>query len=137
MFKNVNGIDVELTASEIAARQAEEVAVALTIAEEEVTRPIRAREAAYLSREDFCVAVAKAGWVTEAEAEDWAAGVAAPNIIKLIIGSLPAGKRFAARVIVRSQGRVKRNDRMVLALQNALTLTNADVDAVFGINQNE
>ncbi len=126
MFKNVNGVNVPLTAQEIANRQAEEAQAALAA-------PIQARKSASMSRDAFSIAAALAGWVTEAEAEDWAAGIAIPTVATQAISMLPAEKQFAARVYVRSQLVVNRNDNLVLAMKAILQLTDEAVDAVFGL----
>ena len=126
MFKNVNGVNVPLTEQEIADCQAEEAQAA-------ADATVQARGSVSLSRDAFSIVAANAGWVTEAEAEDWAAGIAIPAVAAQAISLLPVEKQFAARVYVRSQLVVHRNDKLVLAMQAILQLTDEMVDAVFGL----
>jgi hypothetical protein len=126
MFKSVNGVNVPLTEQEIADRQAEEGQAA-------ADATVQARGSASLSRDAFSIMAASAGWVTEAEAEDWAAGIAIPAVATQAISLLPVEKQFAARVYVRSQLVVHRNDNLILAMQAILQLTDEAVDTVFGL----
>ncbi len=97
------------------------------------------RETASLPRTRFAIAAAKAGHITEAEAEDWAAQVAIPQwVADAIEGAISEGliredKRLSVRIAVRTQQDIGRNDRLIPILAQSAGLTVEQVDALFGI----
>tara|TARA_R110000737_G_scaffold131873_2_gene163607 strand:+ start:228 stop:722 length:495 start_codon:yes stop_codon:yes gene_type:complete len=90
------------------------------------------RHHASLSRLDFAVIAAQSGWVSDAEAEDWASGAANPAIVLEVISSLPQTDQLRARIAAKAQTVVHRNDRLVLALGLVKGVTPAQFDTVFG-----
>jgi hypothetical protein len=91
------------------------------------------RAVAAMHRPAFAIAAAKAGWVTEDEALAWVAGNAIPAVAQQVIDTLPADKQLAAKVAVLSDEVVPRMSALILGMQQALQVKDADLDAVFGI----
>jgi len=96
------------------------------------------RENASLPRTRFALAAAKAEHITEAEAEDWAAGVAIPAWVSEAIewavaeGLIPEDERLSVRIAVRTQQYIGRNDRLIPILAQSADLTDEQVDGLFG-----
>jgi hypothetical protein len=128
MIKYVNGVEVELTDSE-----------AETFELSRVIDPVKLladrRSAATVTRAEFAVGAAKAGWITETEAEEWGAGVAIPAVAATAIATLPKVDRFRMRMSVRTRQKIWRNDTLVLMLMTAQDpQVSADqMDAFFGV----
>lgn len=85
-----------------------------------------------LTRPEMAMALAAAGVLTEAQAEDFAAG-AIPASFAALIETLPAEVRFEARVRLRAAREFPRADAFwsMLVAANA-EWTDAMIDAVFG-----
>jgi len=94
-----------------------------------------------IPRAKFAIAAAKAGLITEVEAEEWAAGVANPQWVSDAIeaavtdGIIPEDERLEVRIAVRTQDTIGRNDRLIPILADNKGLTPEQVDALFGIEQ--
>jgi len=92
-----------------------------------------------IPRAKFAIAAAKAGLITEAEAEEWAAGAAVPQWVSDAIeaavaaGHIPEEERLGVRIAVRTQDTIGRNDRLIPILADSKGLTPEQVDALFGI----
>jgi len=92
-----------------------------------------------IPRAKFALAAAKAGLITEAEAEEWAAGSAVPQWVSDAIeaavtdGRIPEDERLEVRIAVRTQDTIGRNDRLIPILADSKGLTPEQVDALFGI----
>lgn len=69
-------------------------------------------------------------WITEAEGEAWLAGTL-PTAVLLVIDSLPAGQRFAAKARALRPSEVLRSDPLVAAMGTAAGKTSAQIDAFF------
>jgi len=93
------------------------------------------RNATSMTRALFAIGAANAGWVTETEAEEWAAGVAIPTIAANAIATLPEADRFAMRMSVRTRQKIWRTDTLVLILMTAQDpkVTAEQMDTFFGI----
>ena len=92
------------------------------------------RQIAVMSREDFAVASAQAGWISEAEAEEWAAGAAIPSFVADVINSVvPQEERLSTRIRIRTQPDIARNGSLIPALKAELNITDAELDALFGL----
>lgn len=89
------------------------------------------RENMRIPRGDFAVAAAKAGIVTDAEAINWAGGTSLPAGIESAFSGLPVGDQLAARVEALTVSHIRRTAPLILMLQGALSLTDAQVDALF------
>lgn len=99
-----------------------------------VTEPYVApvpRDAMAVTRGRFAVAVAKAAIITEQEAIDWAGGNGLPTLVNAAIGTLPPGDQLAAKVEALTALNVQRLNPLVLMLQAATGLADAQVDALF------
>ena len=88
-----------------------------------------------LTRAAFAIGAANAGWITETEAEDWAAGVSIPTIAAKAISTLPEADRFVMRMSVRTRQKIWRTDKLVLILMAAQDpqVTAEQMDTFFGI----
>ncbi|TAN82714.1 MAG: hypothetical protein EYR95_18680 [Phormidium sp. SL48-SHIP] len=93
-----------------------------------------------IPRAKFAIAATKAGFITEAEAEEWAAGAANPQWVSDAIeaavaaGHIPQEERLEVRIAVRTQDTIGRNDRLIPILADSKGLTPEQVDTLFGIN---
>jgi hypothetical protein len=93
-----------------------------------------------IPRAKFAIAAAKAGLITDAEAEEWAAGAAVPQWVSDAIeaavtdGAIPEEERLEVRIAVRTQDTIGRTDRLIPILADSKGLTPEQVDALFGIN---
>lgn len=93
-----------------------------------------------IPRAKFAIAAAKAGLITEPEAEEWAAGAANPQWVSDAIeaavaaGVIPEEERLGVRIAVRTQDIIGRTDRLLPILADSNGLTPEQVDALFGIN---
>jgi len=100
----------------------------------------RDRATTRLPRHKFAIAAAKAGLITEAEAEEWAAGASIPAWVSDTIeaavtaGAIPTKERLPVRVAVRTQDTIGRTDRLIPILADSAGLTPEQVDALFGID---
>ncbi len=98
-----------------------------------------ARANASLRRGVFADRVADAGHITDGEAEAWAGGTAIPEWVSdaidgaIATGAIEAGARRSVRIAVLAQERIRRTDRLIPVLAEAAGLTEAQVDALFGI----
>ena len=91
------------------------------------------RAAAATSRAKFCLALMDAGILTEGEAEiaargEWPASFA--DALAFLPANIPAAR---AKVVWAGVGEVRRTDPVLLAVQAYKGLTDAQVDALFGI----
>jgi len=91
-------------------------------------------------RAKFAIAAAKAGLITETEAEEWAAGASVPQWVSDALeaavtgGLIPEEERLGVRIAVRTQGTIGRTDRLIPILADSAGLTLEQVDALFGID---
>lgn len=93
-----------------------------------------ARAKAELPRFDFAMATAAAGIVTYEVAAQWAAGNQVPTAVQAVIDAMPAEQQGAAVVDVLARPVIRRSGSMMPALAAAYGLSEADLDALFGIN---
>jgi hypothetical protein len=107
------------TAEEIAATQAQAAAVVEA-----------KRSAMTLSFAQLLIGLVTEAWITEAEGEAWLAGTL-PNAVLLVIDSLPAGQRFAAKARALRPSEVLRSDPLVAAMGTAAGKTSAEIDTFF------
>jgi len=128
MIKYVNGVEVELTDSEAGTFELSRVIDPVKLLADR-------RSAATVTRAEFAVGAANAGWITETEAEEWGAGVSIPTIAANAIFTLPEADRFAMRMSVRTRQKIWRTDTLVLILMAAQEpqVTVEQMDAIFGI----
>lgn len=89
------------------------------------------RAAMQMSRGQFAVVAAGEGWVSDLEAEDWAAGVSIPSIASKAINSRPIEERLALRIQVRTQLVVHRNDLLIGVLLAQEEVSRTDMDKLF------
>jgi len=94
-----------------------------------------------IPRAKFAIAAAKARLITDAEAEEWAAGASVPQWVSDALGAavtgghIPQEERLEVRIAVRTQDTIGRNDRLIPILADNKGLTPEQVDALFGIEQ--
>lgn len=88
------------------------------------------RESMTLSFAQLLIGLVTEAWITEAEGEAWLAGTL-PNAVLLVIDSLPADQRFAAKARALRPSEVLRNDPLVAAMGTAAGKTSAQIDAFF------
>lgn len=92
-----------------------------------------ARRGASLSAVDFAIAALGAGLITEAEAEGWVTGNAIPAVVVSALATLPEEQRVAARLRMIGPTTVRRDSPFIALLAGHIGLTDAQVDALFGI----
>jgi len=128
MIKYVNGVEVKMTQAEAEAFEASRVIDPVKLLADK-------RIAATVTRAEFAVGAARAGWITETEAEEWGAGVAIPTVAANAIATLPEADRFEMRMSVRTRQKIWRNDTLVLMLMATQDpqVTAEQMDAFFGI----
>lgn len=83
-----------------------------------------------LSFAQLLIGLVTEAWITEAEGEAWLAGTL-PTAVLLVIDSLPAGQRFAAKARALRPSEVLRSDPLVAAMGTAAGKTSAQIDAFF------
>lgn len=93
--------------------------------------PKRAR--ASMSRMDFAIAAATAGYVTFEVAEDWAAGNSIPTEVAGAIAQLPAEEQGPARIIARCKDKIERNGDLMPIIAAAFGADDAALDALYGL----
>lgn len=91
------------------------------------------RAAAELSRLDFARAVAEAGFVSFAEAAQWAAGNAVPAAVQAVIDALPEDQQGPVMLDVLALPTIRRTGALMPALATAFQADDAALDALFGI----
>lgn len=91
------------------------------------------RERAEMDRFDFAGAAAAAGFITYAEAADWAAGNSVPAAVQTIIGGLPAEQQGPTTLDVLARPTIRRNAALMPALMVAFQTDDAGVDALYGL----
>ena len=74
------------------------------------------------------IGAALAGWITEQEAEDWAARNARPQVLDAVIAGLPDNQQLAARVTALTMDTAKRADPL-LAAAAAVAIKRRDGEA--------
>lgn len=92
------------------------------------------REQAFMPRRDFALASMEEGWVTEAEAIAWAAGQAIPAWVEQIIdANIPEASRALVKIQTLTDADVRRTGQLMPMLQAAKGVSDAELDALFGI----
>ena len=95
----------------------------------------QARAAASMSRLDFAKLALREGWITAAEAKAWVPGNALPQIVTDIIAQHIEGadKQEIAEINALGQMVVNRNDLLLRLLMMSKKVTDAQMDAHFGV----
>ena len=95
----------------------------------------QARAAASMPRLDFAKIALREGWITAAEAKAWVPGNALPQIVTDIIAQHIEGadKQDIAEINALGQMVVNRNDLLLRLLMLSKKVTDAQMDAHFGI----
>jgi len=95
----------------------------------------QARAAASMPRLDFAKLALREGWITAAEAKAWVPGNALPQIVTDIIAQHIEGadKQDIAEINALGQLVVNRNDLLLRLLMMSKKVTEAQMDAHFGI----
>jgi hypothetical protein len=88
------------------------------------------RAAMRLSFAQLLIGLVTEAWITEAEGEAWLIGTL-PFAVLLVIDSLPAEQRFAAKARALRPSEVLRNDPLVTAMGTAAGKTTAEIDTFF------
>jgi len=104
-------------------------------AEDVAEQLTQARATASMSRLDFAKIAMTAGWITAAEAKAWVPGNALPKIVTDIIAEniIGADKQVIAEINALGQMVVNRNDLLLVLLMEVMKVTDAQMDAHFGI----
>jgi hypothetical protein len=100
-----------------------------------VKRPIEElRAEAAMPRTDFALLAAAQGWVAEAEALAWVGGTAIPGWVEQIIDTnIPAADRLLVKAQTLTDPTVRRMGALMPMLQAAKGVSDAELDALFGI----
>jgi len=95
----------------------------------------QARAAASMPRLDFAKIALREGWITAAEAKAWVPGNALPQIVTDIIAQQIEGadRQVIAEINALGQMVVNRNDLLLRLLMLSKKVTDAQMDAHFGI----
>ena len=95
----------------------------------------QARAAASMSRLDFAKLALREGWITAAEAKAWVPGNALPQIVTDIIAQHIEGadRQVVAEINALGQLVVNRNDLLLRLLMMSKKVTDAQMDAHFGV----
>ena len=95
----------------------------------------QARAAASMPRLDFAKIALREGWITAAEAKAWVPGNALPQIVTDIIAQQIEGadRQVIAEINALGQMVVNRNDLLLRLLMVSKKVTDAQMDAHFGI----
>jgi len=95
----------------------------------------QARAAASMPRLDFAKLALREGWITAAEAKAWVPGNALPKIVTDIIARHIEGadKQDIAEINALGQLVVNRNDLLLRLLMMSKKVTDAQMDAHFGV----
>jgi hypothetical protein len=95
----------------------------------------QARAAASMSRLDFAKLALREGWITSAEAKAWVPGNALPQIVTDIIAQHIEGadRQVVAEINALGQTVVNRNDLLLRLLMMSKKVTDAQMDAHFGV----
>jgi hypothetical protein len=95
----------------------------------------QARAAASMSRLDFAKLALREDWITAAEAKAWVPGNALPQIVTDIIAQHIEGadKQDIAEINALGQTVVNRNDLLLRLLMMSKKVTDAQMDAHFGV----
>jgi hypothetical protein len=98
-------------------------------------RPVEdCRQIASLSRKDFALVSLAQGWITEQEAVSWAAGQSIPSWVEDIIDqNIPSADRAEIKIQTLTDPVVKRTGTLMPMLQAVKSVSDAELDAVFGI----
>lgn len=88
------------------------------------------RAAMRLSFAQLLIGLVTEAWITEAEGEAWLAGTL-PTAVLVVIDSLPAEQRFAAKARALRPSEVLRNDPLVASMGAAAGKTAAEIDTFF------
>ncbi|MEM7651878.1 MAG: hypothetical protein AAF220_01730 [Pseudomonadota bacterium] len=87
-----------------------------------------------IDRGQFASRCAVAGIITWDEATDWATGQSLPSITDPLFVGLTAEQEAQTRFITLATVNVRRSAPEIAALQAVLQMSDADVDALFGIS---
>jgi hypothetical protein len=79
----------------------------------------------------FILAAAREEWITDAEAEAWAAERALPALVTDAIAALPQAVQFDARVRARSMTAIRIDDPILSLIMPVVEATEADRDDLF------
>ncbi|MGB1389506.1 MAG: hypothetical protein ACPG61_11530 [Paracoccaceae bacterium] len=90
------------------------------------------RNAASLTRRQFCLGLAQASILTAADAIAAAKGEW-PTAMSAFLGFLDSNQALDAQIEWAATGSIERMHPFVLSLASWLTLTDAEVDALFGL----
>jgi len=99
---------------------------------EEIAEREQARlDAMVVSRAEFAKAAKREGIISHAEAIAWATQQALPQIVLDVFATLPQSDREDAEFEALTSERVRRTAPLITMLQGELSLTDAQVDALF------
>lgn len=104
--------------------------VSAASAAEIAQRTAERRAGMRLSFAQLMIGLVTEAWITEIEGEAWLAG-GLPLAVALVIDSLPADQRFAAKARALRPSEVLRNDPLVSAMGTAAGKTAAEIDTFF------
>ncbi|MBY6113283.1 hypothetical protein KUW09_04910 [Mameliella alba] len=93
-----------------------------------------AREGARMSRLDFALAMRTGGVITKAEAAAWLADGTLPPVAQAAIATIAdQAKRDEAELRFIAAAEIERQSPLITLVQAQVGLTDAQVDALFGI----
>lgn len=91
------------------------------------------REEALMPAIEFAIIAAGKGWITDDEALAWGSKTSIPALAETIISYMPEEEQLRMRLLVLSQDFIGRNNLLMPQLMKARNVTEAEMDAVFGI----
>jgi len=91
------------------------------------------RSDAEMSRYDFALAAANAGYITHAEASQWVVGNAIPQAVQGVLDGLPAEQVGVATMEVLARPTVRRDAPIMVGIAAAFNTDDSGLDALFGI----
>lgn len=124
------GADAPAPVSEVITVDWTQMQSAADIASEQIAI---AREGASLSKTDFAIALMGAGLITSAEANAWLSSGTLPSAASTALASIPTAQRTEAELRFRGANEIDRTNPLISILAAGASLTDAQVDALFGI----
>lgn len=121
MKKLVNGVEVEMTAEEVAAREAEEAAWA------NQPGPVPAS----ITRRQLLIALAQMEIISGEEALAAAKTGAVPTAVQAVFDNMQPADKLAAEITWASMSVAERANPLVAALAQANGMTDAEIDDFF------
>lgn len=89
---------------------------------------------AAITLRQLLIAAVRFGWITEAEAEAWAARSSLPAPVSDLVASLPVDQRAEARLTLLTMTHAYRDDTLMTAVAGAVGASDTDIDRFFRVS---